>query len=123
MKKIFFSYSHPQFMTLIPAKPWILQKPKDQIVTEGGNVTFNCKAAGVPRPTVFWSGNGKHMFPSHNYGRLFVTSSGQLKITDVKKGDAGNYLCSAVNNAGLVARGALVVLTVKGTVDNRWTNI
>ena len=104
----------PQYF-FFPAKPQIVQKPVDQIVTRGGNVTFNCVAEGYPKPALFWEFKGKAMFPMQHYGRLFISSEGQLQIKGVKREDEGVYRCSALSSvAGLGASSAEARLTIKG---------
>ena len=42
------------------------------------------------------------LFPNNFYfgGRLYITRSGNLEISDVKKADEGDYLCQAFNSNG-----------------------
>ena len=35
-------------------KPRITEGPKDVIVQENADVTFNCRATGDPEPTIIW---------------------------------------------------------------------
>jgi hypothetical protein len=58
------------------------------------------------------------MFPRQNYGRFFVKSTGELRISDVKKEDEGEYVCSALSSAGLGAS-ARAMLTVVGKSDKK----
>ena len=77
-------------------------------------MTFNCVAHGIPKPVVFWEFKGRGlMFPMQDYGRLFITQNGQLKIREVEKSDEGVYRCSAVSQ-GLGGSSAEARLTVKG---------
>ncbi|EDO35240.1 predicted protein, partial [Nematostella vectensis] len=98
----------------IKAKPEIIQRPKDVVIVEGNTALFTCKATGSPLPTVFWEkkSKGQPMFPMQDYGRFFVSSNGELRISSVKKEDEGEYVCSALSPAGLGASSARAMLTV-----------
>ena len=63
---------------------------------------LQCRVSGNPPPAVFWQreGNQELMFPGQPIGRLIVNSSGDLHLRDVRKTDAGVYVCSALSVAG-----------------------
>ncbi|XP_054466068.1 hemicentin-1 [Anoplopoma fimbria] len=52
---------------------------------------------GIPLPERHWSQNGK---PVQLNGRMFLRSDGSLYIERAVPGDAGTYVCTAVNVAG-----------------------
>jgi len=52
------------------------------------------------------------MFPNQNNGRFEVKTNGDLIITNVKQEDQGEYVCSALSQAGV--RTASATLTVVG---------
>lgn len=63
---------------------------------------FECVASGNPQPSVYWTKEGMKelMFPDNTYDRHHVTLEGVLEIKDVRKDDAGYYVCSAFSIAG-----------------------
>ena len=110
MSAIFFPLSFrfsDIFILLFSAKPRFLQKPRDLIINEGRKAAFKCFAEGKPAPTVFWQrkGSSSHMFANHYYrdSRFYVTRSGNLEISVVKKEDEGAYTCMALNLAGMAS--------------------
>uniref|UniRef100_A0A671LPL4 Immunoglobulin superfamily member 10-like n=1 Tax=Sinocyclocheilus anshuiensis TaxID=1608454 RepID=A0A671LPL4_9TELE len=65
----------------------------------GGNVRFDCKAIGEPKPKVFWMLPSKDMIAASNE-RYLVHANGSLDVRNVKLADAGEYVCMALNAAG-----------------------
>jgi len=61
----------------------------------GQNMSLECVAHGVPAPQIVWEKYGGQL-PSGRYSLLL----GQLFIGNVKKHDAGTYLCTASNGIG-----------------------
>ncbi|KAL1260185.1 hypothetical protein QQF64_008012 [Cirrhinus molitorella] len=68
-------------------------------VKPGGNVRFDCKAIGEPKPKVFWMLPSKDMIAASNE-RYLVHANGSLSIRNIKLADAGEYVCMARNAAG-----------------------
>ncbi len=68
-------------------------------VKPGGNVRFDCKAIGEPKPKVFWMLPSKDMIAASNE-RYLVHANGSLDIRNVKLAEAGEYVCMARNAAG-----------------------
>lgn len=53
------------------------------------------------------------MFPGHDYGRLHVSSAGELVVRGARRGDSGFYVCSALSVAGSkIAKAYLEVTSV-----------
>ena len=69
----------------------------------GGNVSINCTAYGVPRPTVTWRKNNEHISSSYpgitiindNVTVHQVTS--YLILSHISHNDSGIYQCNATN--------------------------
>ncbi|ESN98989.1 hypothetical protein HELRODRAFT_188972 [Helobdella robusta] len=82
--------------------PQFIITPRDKTVLAGSRVNFRCSVTGNPTPAVFWLKENSQtlMFPKKDYDRLSVTDDGTLMIDNVKKSDAGQYLCKGVNDAG-----------------------
>ncbi|KAM6107605.1 roundabout homolog 3 [Pterocles gutturalis] len=96
--------------------PQLVTGPRDQTVTPGQSVTFQCQSQGNPPPAVFWQKEGSQTLlfpgqPPHPTSRVTVSPSGAITITNVQRADAGRYLCQAVSVAGSV------LATAQLTVD------
>ncbi|KAJ7410204.1 Roundabout 3 [Pitangus sulphuratus] len=95
--------------------PQLVTGPRDQAVTPGQSVTFQCQSKGNPPPAVFWQKEGSQtlLFPGQPLlpsSRVWVSPGGAMTITDIQPGDAGHYLCQAISVAGSVlARARLEV--------------
>lgn len=88
---------HISVVTAVPR----IQRPNLSYakVKPGGNVRFDCKAIGEPKPKVFWMLPSKDMIAASNE-RYLVHANGSLDIRNVKLADAGEYVCMARNAAG-----------------------
>ncbi|KAM6234885.1 roundabout homolog 3 [Spheniscus humboldti] len=87
--------------------PQLVTGPRDQTVTPGQSVTFQCQSKGNPPPAVFWQKEGSQTLlvpgqPLHPTGRFSVSPGGAITIADVQPTDAGYYLCQAISVAGSV---------------------
>ncbi|XP_073968766.1 roundabout homolog 2-like isoform X2 [Rhodnius prolixus] len=99
----------------VHSAPMFVIKPEDETVPLNGIAKFECVARGNPPPSVFWTKEGSQvlMFPGNNYGRMAVSSKGQLSVHGVLREDAGFIVCSALSVAGsAVARAFLQVTSV-----------
>ncbi|XP_017664939.1 PREDICTED: roundabout homolog 3 [Lepidothrix coronata] len=96
--------------------PQLVTGPRDQAVTPGQSVTFQCQSKGNPPPAVFWQKEGSQtlLFPGQPplpSSRVWVSPGGAMTIADVQPSDAGHYLCQAISVAGSVlARARLEVM-------------
>ncbi|KAM6238354.1 roundabout homolog 3 [Porphyrio hochstetteri] len=87
--------------------PQLVTGPRDQTVTPGQSVTFQCQSKGNPPPAVLWQKEGSQTLlfpgqPPHPTDRISVSPSGAITIADVRPADAGSYLCQAISVAGSV---------------------
>ena len=83
----------------------IRQKPSSVIVEEGENVNLECKASGLPMPTVTW----RKAFGHLPRGKTTVID-GNMTILRVTKEDRGTYVCTVKNLLG--EKSAFSVVTV-----------
>ena len=83
----------------------IRQKPSSVIVEEGENVNVDCKASGLPMPTVTW----RKAFGHLPRGKTTVID-GNMTIVSVTKEDRGTYVCTVKNLLG--EESAFSVVTV-----------
>ncbi|XP_054251693.1 LOW QUALITY PROTEIN: roundabout homolog 3 [Indicator indicator] len=87
--------------------PQLINGPRDQTVSPGQSVTFQCQSKGNPPPAVFWHKEGSQTLlfpgqPSPAPGRISVSQRGAITITEVQLSDAGFYQCQAISVAGSV---------------------
>ncbi|XP_039576204.1 hemicentin-2 [Passer montanus] len=83
--------------------PPVLESPEsseEQVVAEGSDVTFSCKATGSPAPSVTWLKDGE---PLGQQGARVPTGP-QLSLVAVAPADAGIYSCLVVNEVGEVSK-------------------
>ena len=81
-------------------QPQFSLHPKNKTKTEGDNVTFTCNATGNPSPTFRWTKNGSVLTAG---SRISLSSDDkQLTITNVIRGDSGQYVCEAINDVTTV---------------------
>ena len=73
----------------------INQKPSPIVAEVGENVRLQCKATGLPKPTITW----RRAFGSLPRGKTAV-DDGKLTIRNIAKADSGDYACSAKNFLG-----------------------
>ncbi|XP_059849711.1 hemicentin-1-like [Hypanus sabinus] len=65
-------------------------------------VTLLCESSGVPRPSIVWSKEGKHL---HLQGPHYRTdANGSLVISAPSLEDSGIYVCTASNVVGFASR-------------------
>ncbi len=90
-------------------KPRFEITPSNQQVKVGEDVEFVCRVNGDPKPSILWRReNGLHI-PED---RSVLRDDKSLRIFQVRREDAGTYVCQAKNEAGSVdASARLVVLS------------
>ena len=69
----------------VAVPPSFVETPSDQIVLEGGNVTFRCLATGNPTPAIQWFQDGELM------------GSGETLTFKANREHDGKYWCSVSN--------------------------
>uniref|UniRef100_A0A3B4Z1V9 Hemicentin-1 n=1 Tax=Stegastes partitus TaxID=144197 RepID=A0A3B4Z1V9_9TELE len=79
----------------------------------GGNAILNCEVRGDPLPTIRWSKNGINILISNRIRQL---DNGSLAIYGTVSEDAGNYMCVATNDAGVVERSVTLTLQSAPTI-------
>ena len=63
-----------------------------EVLTEGGNVFLHCNASAYPTPSVSWS--------KLNAIDFTVVVSSWLNFTNIRRAEAGGYVCIANNTCG-----------------------
>ena len=61
------------------------------------NVSLECRASGVPSPTVHWARSALPLPEGRSR-----QEEGVLNITEVQTEDSGNYTCTASNKLGVI---------------------
>jgi len=94
---------------VVNVRPAVFLHPGPLYVIEGSNFTFpTCHVTGHPKPVVTWS----RSFGPLPQGRVQSNNS-VVKLSDVRKSDSDNYLCTATNLLGsVVKRTVLVVVSL-----------
>uniref|UniRef100_A0A3Q2YR82 Hemicentin 1 n=1 Tax=Hippocampus comes TaxID=109280 RepID=A0A3Q2YR82_HIPCM len=94
---------------LVNVKPPIIDGDlhSSRIEPLGGNAILNCDVRGEPLPTIQWSKNGINV---HINNRVRQLDNGSLAIYGTVVEDAGNYICVATNDAGVVERSVTLTL-------------
>ena len=85
---------------LITDQPEFNTHPQNKTKTEGENVTFTCNAVGNPAPTFSWTRDGSVVNTTSRI--TFNENNKTLTITNVIRGDSGEYICVATNNVNTV---------------------
>jgi len=96
-----------------PAPEFVKRLPATETVEEGSTVTFGCKIAGFPTPSITWY---KEDDVIDLDARAQVDSDGSgghsITIKDVSKCDGGTYKVCAENREG--SSSSSLYITVKG---------
>ena len=90
LKRISVSTDSPEF----------IQHPNNQTLTEGDNATFNCDTSGNPSPTLSWTKDGSVVNVTSRISLSLENTL--LVITNVNRGDSGQYVCVSANVVGTV---------------------
>ena len=82
---------HPEFGTPLPSIT----------VAVGGRVEFTCDVLSIPSATITWSyDSGGVQRNLTTGGRVTISPSTTLTITNVQESDEGYYICTAQNSFG-----------------------
>ncbi|XP_068714967.1 neuroglian-like isoform X2 [Montipora foliosa] len=76
------------FSFLVQFGPDLVETPSDQTVTEGNQITFQCRGVGNPAPEINWIKDGEHM------------GEGETLTVVALRNDSGVYWCVAENDLG-----------------------
>ncbi|RZF47790.1 hypothetical protein LSTR_LSTR006054 [Laodelphax striatellus] len=91
--------------------PVVKEEPNSSVVEEGGVAELQCKATGVPEPSIVWLLNGEGL---HNDSHVRTDANGRkLIIHQVEKRHAGIYQCFASNPVGVTYGSAVLQVSPK----------
>ncbi|KAG9483371.1 hypothetical protein GDO78_009341 [Eleutherodactylus coqui] len=88
--------SNMTLSVLIP--PQIIKNVKDYAVVHHFQVTIPCTTYGIPTPTISWRKNNLPIIDTT--GKYELLASGEFVLHNAETKDAGNYTCTATNDAG-----------------------
>ena len=97
------------FLPLVPAR--ILTLTQIVKVAVNADVGLPCVAVGHPKPIISWYFKNSRIIKRRRR-RAPYYNEGKLILSNVKRGDAGAYNCSAVNQYG--SDWNLITLVVQG---------
>ena len=86
-------------------RPTILNSgshPSEVVVTQGNEISLECKVEGIPEPAITWMKDGRPLASGRDIAILHDGRFLQLKNAQVS--DTGRYVCVAANVAGLSDR-------------------
>uniref|UniRef100_A0A668SY59 Contactin 3b n=1 Tax=Oreochromis aureus TaxID=47969 RepID=A0A668SY59_OREAU len=83
-------------------KPHWLQTMADTALSIEGNLFWECKANGKPKPSYSWLKNGEQ-------GRVQI-ENGALSISSLNRSDSGMYQCVAENKHGIIYSSAQLMV-------------
>lgn len=94
--------------------PQVTIIPTNNDYDEGAQITLECRATGIPTPTITWQRTSNRALPmnSESYSSFFV-------IENAKEEDSGEYRCIANNPAGSAHRTALVTVRPRNPSPSR----
>ncbi|KAM8931068.1 hemicentin-1 [Pelodytes ibericus] len=78
--------------------PHVTVVKKDMMVPVGSETTMECQATGVPKPNVHWFKGDVEISTSSLITTDLLT--GMMTIKKTQYSDAGDYVCTAINEAG-----------------------
>lgn len=118
----------------IMVRPYVTQFDKARNVIQGDPLRLECKAWGIPEPTITWfrgdtelkaDGSGKILFPPNTGGTGDVFpkyENGTIRIVEMDYPDKGNYSCVASNkiHGDNLQASAFVAVEVKDKYAALW---
>ncbi|KAJ8922840.1 hypothetical protein NQ315_007875 [Exocentrus adspersus] len=93
----------------VHAPPRFVVTPEDVIyVNLGDAIILNCQAEGTPTPEILWYKDDNPIEPSATIG---VFNDGtELRISNIRHEDIGDYTCLARNGEGQISHSARVII-------------
>lgn len=86
--------------------------PEDIIyVNLGDAIILNCQAEGTPTPEILWYKDANPVEPSATIG--IFNDGTELRISNIRHEDIGDYTCIARNGEGQISHTARVIIAGK----------
>ncbi|KAF4526583.1 hypothetical protein B566_EDAN015695 [Ephemera danica] len=93
----------------VHAPPRFSITPEDIIyVNLGDSIILNCQAEGTPTPEILWYKDANPVEPSATIG--IFNDGTELRISNIRHDDIGDYTCLARNGEGQISHTARVII-------------
>ncbi|XP_044748189.1 protein turtle isoform X3 [Coccinella septempunctata] len=93
----------------VHAPPRFVVTPEDIIyVNLGDAIILNCQAEGTPTPEILWYKDANPVEPSATIG--IFNDGTELRISNIRHEDIGDYTCIARNGEGQISHTARVII-------------
>ncbi|XP_072393694.1 protein turtle isoform X3 [Diabrotica undecimpunctata] len=93
----------------VHAPPRFVVTPEDIIyVNLGDAIILNCQAEGTPTPEILWYKDANPVDPSSTIG--IFNDGTELRISNIRHEDIGDYTCIARNGEGQISHTARVII-------------
>ncbi|KAK9870180.1 hypothetical protein WA026_006267 [Henosepilachna vigintioctopunctata] len=93
----------------VHAPPRFVVTPEDIIyVNLGDAIILNCQAEGTPTPEILWYKDANPVEPSSTIG--IFNDGTELRISNIRHEDIGDYTCIARNGEGQISHTARVII-------------
>jgi serine/threonine protein kinase/predicted phage tail protein len=97
---------------LAATPPEIVKPLKNANCIQNHNAQFQCTITGAPKPTITWYKGAREIVSGSRYNIYSEDDVHNLVINDVFGEDADEYVCRAVNKAGVKStRAELIIMT------------
>ena len=95
------------FHVAIPIIPMSLE---DSTILFGGDVTFTCRAIGIPAPIITWSSDSNDNIPATNNTVNGESTISTLTLNNIMLSDFNqSYTCNASNEHGTTSSSAVLI--------------
>ncbi|XP_050308030.1 protein turtle isoform X4 [Anthonomus grandis grandis] len=96
----------------VHAPPRFVVTPEDVIyVNLGDAIILNCQAEGQPTPEILWYKDANPVDPATTIGNIGIFNDGtELRISNIRHEDIGDYTCIARNGEGQISHTARVII-------------
>ncbi|XP_076274408.1 protein turtle-like isoform X4 [Rhynchophorus ferrugineus] len=96
----------------VHAPPRFVVTPEDVIyVNLGDAIILNCQAEGTPSPEILWYKDANPVDPTTTIGNIGIFNDGtELRISNIRHEDIGDYTCIARNGEGQISHTARVII-------------
>ncbi|VDO00455.1 unnamed protein product [Rodentolepis nana] len=108
-KSLAFEKATKKAYLRVRQRPFFLIAPESQTIPINGVAEFACRVSGEPLPTLTW--RREPPLPAISTTRSILLSDGSLKLINVQLEDAGDYICQASNDGGVVETVARLTVT------------
>lgn len=106
---------------LLVAPPRFVTTPGDvQYINVGDSIILNCQAVGTPAPEIVWFKDATDVQPTGTVG--IFNDGTELRISNIRTEDIGDYTCIARNGEGQISHTARVLIAGGAVIMSPPTN-